>query len=382
MPLSCTITVGNVSIPVPKVAYTTADVPPAAEVARRALGELPSVSSPAALWASILALVAGSYGGYSLRIWGAGGAAAVGGSTSASSSSSTGAASPSAATSSSAPTADAAAAAATAASPSSSSVSAAASRQHRVALLRRVCQRSGVQLLSRTFDWASPAPIVPEDVLGLFPVVKSCCPPSLFSDAEELHAAGRIATASGDLKTGYERVQEAVSLLYNVGGGPLHVDVAHACTTLATIFFNAGDAASAVQQQARAVALFERLCGPDAVETGVAHGALGTYYSALGAAPAAVRHLTRSVILLQLGAPPTHPEVANAYMKLGNALRDIHHVSGAIRCLNEALQRSRWDAPTAGAALQVREGRGAGHGRILTFSAADSNEFTVAVYVN
>ena len=116
--------------------------------------------------------------------------------------------------------------------------------------------------------------------------------------------------------------------------------------------FHAGDPSSAVQQQARAVALFERLCGPDSVEAALAHGALGTYYSALGAAPAAVRHLSRCVAVLQLGGPPTHPEVAAAYMKLGSALRDAHHVTGANRCFNEALQRSRWDAPTAGSALQ------------------------------
>ena len=39
-----------------------------------------------------------------------------------------------------------------------------------VALLRRVCQRTGVQVLARSYAWAAATPFAPDDGQGIAPV--------------------------------------------------------------------------------------------------------------------------------------------------------------------------------------------------------------------
>ncbi|CAN0537643.1 unnamed protein product, partial [Laminaria digitata] len=45
-------------------------------------------------------------------------------------------------------------------------------RTHKLPLLRRVCQRLGLRVVSRAYDLGQPGPFALEDIVGVFPVVK------------------------------------------------------------------------------------------------------------------------------------------------------------------------------------------------------------------
>ncbi|CAM9700538.1 unnamed protein product, partial [Sphacelaria rigidula] len=45
-------------------------------------------------------------------------------------------------------------------------------RAHKLPLLRRVCQRLGLRVLSRGYDFDTPEPFALEDVVNVSPVVK------------------------------------------------------------------------------------------------------------------------------------------------------------------------------------------------------------------
>jgi protein TIF31 len=95
---------------------------------------------------------------------------------------------------------------------------------NRVALLRRVCQRTGVQVLARSYAWAAAAPFAPDDVQGLAPVVKTCMPAVLMPEVAELRSRGVSALAQRDLPAAYHAFSQARDIVYQVVG-LVHRDV-------------------------------------------------------------------------------------------------------------------------------------------------------------
>lgn len=45
-------------------------------------------------------------------------------------------------------------------------------RAHKLPLLRRMCQKLGVRVLSRSYELDTPKPFLLEDVVTVYPVVK------------------------------------------------------------------------------------------------------------------------------------------------------------------------------------------------------------------
>jgi hypothetical protein len=54
---------------------------------------------------------------------------------------------------------------------------------HRQQLLRRVCQRLGIRVLSRAYDFTAAAPLQQDDIVDAVTVSKSCLPPSPHAEA-------------------------------------------------------------------------------------------------------------------------------------------------------------------------------------------------------
>lgn len=302
-------TTTRLAIPVPRVRYPAHDIAPPAAVATAAL-EAAGFTGPgasAALWASIASDVAAKFGGYQLLLW------------------------PGQAAHTTAPDA------------------APAHVVNRFALLRRVARRSGLQLAPRRYDFAPAAPtatnaaavITPDDVLGFAPVIASSigAGPSSVPGAQEAFNRGRSALALGDIQGALEGVSEAVSL-WSAVYGYAHENVGTCFQTLALVLAAAESIDDAIVNQQRALAIFQRVLGPDAAETASAHMYLGQYLHVKGATDGAVRHLARGTYLLQLVSPSGHPDVLGAYIKLGSVLHEAWHVNGAARCFNEAFARA------------------------------------------
>ena len=149
-------------------------------------------------------------------------------------------------------------------------------RTHRVPLSRRFCQKAGLQLFAKEYDYESNSPFLPIDVAGVVPVVKFSMPKRLLRDAADLLDVGRLRLSAGQLQVAYDMVHEALLLLYEVFGGA-GTESAQCCSTLSMIVFNAGDYESAVALQRRACVLLERLQGTCHADTVHAHAALSAY---------------------------------------------------------------------------------------------------------
>jgi tetratricopeptide (TPR) repeat protein len=302
------------------------------------------------------------------------------------------------------------------------------SRCRRVALLRRLCQKSGVQVVAREYalGWASgtPAregdaesgeedargrkeasvmfppglfageagtgrvtaagwawsggrtvlgiaerPFRATDIAGLVPVVKHCLPPGLLPDAAALHEEGRKHLVAGQLQEAYQCVQEALLLLYQVCGAA-HAETAACCATLAVILWHAGDKVGAMAQQQRATVLMELLKGVDHYDTTVAHANLAYFLGGCGELQAAAYHMRRSLLLMDIIGGSASSEAVAAWLKLGMIYQDAQHTVMAVACFHEAFSLCRHDPSQAAAclhALAVAHSTGGGFKEALAF---------------
>ncbi|GLE09870.1 hypothetical protein PINS_up021798 [Pythium insidiosum] len=85
-------------------------------------------------------------------------------------------------------------------------------RVHKNVLLRRVCQRLGLRVASKSYEFASPSPFALDDLKGVVPVVKHSLPAHPLKHAKQLLERGRLHLSGGALATAYELLQEASGL--------------------------------------------------------------------------------------------------------------------------------------------------------------------------
>jgi hypothetical protein len=183
-------------------------------------------------------------------------------------------------------------------------------------LLRRVCQQCGVRVASRTYDFNTPNPFTPDDIVDLVPVVKHCVHEYPLEDAMRLLEAAKLHYASNNLPAAHELAQESVLLLYQVCG-VVHRQLTDACSLLAMVLCRLGDYQNAISQQQQVLALVYQLRGMDHIETAQAHGNLAHFLHAAQQTPLAVEHMRRCVYLLELAGGPMHDEIAGFYQKMG-----------------------------------------------------------------
>ncbi|KAG6611385.1 putative eukaryotic translation initiation factor 3 subunit [Phytophthora cinnamomi] len=174
-------------------------------------------------------------------------------------------------------------------------------RVQKPVLLRRLCQRLGLRVVSRNYDFSSScaAPITLDDITGVVPVVKSSLPAHPLTQAKQLLERGRVHLSQGALSSSYEFLQEASSLLFQVCGAA-HEDAALCSSSLATVLYHAGDVAGAIVQQQRALALYTQLQGIDYHDTAFAHANLALFLHANAQTELAVPHIRRAIYLLEL----------------------------------------------------------------------------------
>lgn len=122
--------------------------------------------------------------------------------------------------------------------------------------VRSLCLKSGVQLLCRDYDFTVANSVTLDDVLDLFPIVKSELPVS--RDAMALLEAGKAFLTQGRLQPAYTYLNRALGA-HNSIYGPMHEDSAAVYTTLATTCYHAGDFAQALEHQHRALVIVEKV---------------------------------------------------------------------------------------------------------------------------
>eukprot|EP00941_MAST-03F_sp_MAST-3F-sp1_P006007 g6007.t1 len=202
----------------------------------------------------------------------------------------------------------------------------------RIPFLRRICQLFGVTLRARNYNASK---FVLEDVLDVFPVVKSAIPSSSLAEVTELLMRGKINLHSGKIKEAYQIVQYALQLLYQVEG--CGIEAGRASQLLALIFSRAGSPDAAVLQARRALAIFERVSGVDSMETAHAHASLSSFLQAAGKTKSAIRYLRRAIGLYATSCGHFHALSSSLYLRLGQ-LYGTSYPQHSLWCMRNAVK--------------------------------------------
>jgi len=119
--------------------------------------------------------------------------------------------------------------------------------------------------------------------------------------------------------------------------GPDHPDVAGSLHNLATVTCNLGDCLAARGLLERAVAISERTLGPEHPDTAMSLGNLAIVLRRIGDYQGAVAVNERVIAIKERALGPEHRSVAASLNNLGNALFDLGELSRSASALERAL---------------------------------------------
>ncbi|XP_026766552.3 clustered mitochondria protein homolog [Pangasianodon hypophthalmus] len=217
----------------------------------------------------------------------------------------------------------------------------------KLSLLREICLKTGVQLRLRDYilDNRTKAPITPDDVLNLLPVVKHITMPT--TDAMRSFCAAKNSLQKGLLEQAYEQLKEAAYLFGRVCDS-LHPEACHCLSLLAKMAYVQGHPAEARSVQMRVVVISERVLGFDHPNTIQQYALLAVYVFAGGETALALRCLYRAKSLMLTVHGEDHPYTAVLDSSLGLMLQgeqSLQYLQSALR-LNTSF-RGAMDLTTA-----------------------------------
>ncbi|KAJ8379812.1 hypothetical protein SKAU_G00005900 [Synaphobranchus kaupii] len=203
----------------------------------------------------------------------------------------------------------------------------------KVSLLRELCLKAGIQLRLKdyTLDNRSKAPIGPDDILNILPVIKHV--EMRMTDASKLFRTAQTSIQKGNVQQAYEQLKEA-AYMYTRVCDDLHPDACTCLSSLAQLAYLQGRSAEARSVQLRVVVISERALGFDHPNTIQQYALLAVYMYAGGELGLAQRCLYRAKLLLLLVHGEEHPFTATLDSSLGLVL----HGEQSIKFLQNALK--------------------------------------------
>ncbi|XP_058640730.1 LOW QUALITY PROTEIN: clustered mitochondria protein homolog [Onychostoma macrolepis] len=217
----------------------------------------------------------------------------------------------------------------------------------KISLLREMCLKTGIQLRLREYilDNRNKAPISPDDVLNILPVVKHIT--TTTTDATRMFKAAQNSLQKGLLEQAYEQLKEATYLFGRVCDD-LHPEACRCLSQLAKVAYVQGHPAEARSVQLRVVVISERVLGFDHPNTIQQYVLLAVYLLAGGETALAQRCLYRAKVLLLTVHGADHPYTAVIDASLGLVLQgeqSLQYLQSALK-LNSSF-RGDTDLTTA-----------------------------------
>ncbi|KAM7017516.1 LOW QUALITY PROTEIN: clustered mitochondria protein homolog [Tautogolabrus adspersus] len=189
----------------------------------------------------------------------------------------------------------------------------------KISLLREFCLKTGLQLRLRDyfFDNQNKAPIGPDDILNIFPVIKHIHMPT--ADASTAYRAALTFLEKGLLDQAHEHLKNAAYLFGRVCDY-LHPEACFCHSMLAKVAYLQGKPAEARSVQLTAVVISERVLGFDHPNTIQQYALLGVYMFAGGETILAQKCLLRARLLMLTVHGEDHPYIATLDCCLGLVL--------------------------------------------------------------
>ncbi|KAL4562617.1 hypothetical protein LXL04_026645 [Taraxacum kok-saghyz] len=205
----------------------------------------------------------------------------------------------------------------------------------KIAILRGLCHKVGIELVPRDFDMNSAHPFRKEDIISLVPVHKQAACSS--ADGRQLLESSKTALDKGKLEDAVSYGTKALAKLVAVCG-PYHRITAGAYSLLAVVLYHTGDFNQATIYQQKALDINERELGLDHPDTMKSYGDLAVFYYRLQHTELALKYVKRALYLLHLTCGPSHPNTAATYINVAMMEEGLGNVHVALRYLHKALK--------------------------------------------
>ncbi|XP_024008613.1 protein TSS isoform X2 [Eutrema salsugineum] len=205
----------------------------------------------------------------------------------------------------------------------------------KVSILRGLCQKVGLELVPRDYDFDSPNPFKSSDVFALVPVCKNVQCDS--SDGRTLLESSKHALDKGKLDDAVNYGTKALVKMTAVCG-PYHRNTACAYSLLAVVLYHTGDFNQATIYQQKALDINERELGLDHPDTMKGYGDLSVFYYRLQHIDLALKYVNRALFLLHFTCGLSHPNTAATYINVAMMEEGVGNVHLALRYLHEALK--------------------------------------------
>ncbi|XP_021688188.2 protein REDUCED CHLOROPLAST COVERAGE 1 isoform X2 [Hevea brasiliensis] len=205
----------------------------------------------------------------------------------------------------------------------------------KIAILRGLCHKVGIELVPRDFDMDSLHPFQKSDIVSLVPVHKQAACSS--ADGRQLLESSKTALDKGKLEDAVTHGSKALAKLVAVCG-PYHRMTAGAYSLLAVVLYHTGDFNQATIYQQKALDINERELGLDHPDTMKSYGDLAVFYYRLQHTELALKYVKRALYLLHLTCGPSHPNTAATYINVAMMEEGLGNVHVALRYLHKALK--------------------------------------------
>ncbi|EOA39026.1 hypothetical protein CARUB_v10011596mg [Capsella rubella] len=202
-------------------------------------------------------------------------------------------------------------------------------------ILRGLCQKVGLELVPRDYDFDSPNPFKSSDIFGLVPVCKHVL--CISSDGRTLLESSKLALDKGKLEDAVNYGTKALVKMIAVCG-PYHRNTACAYSLLAVVLYHTGDFNQATIYQQKALDINERELGLDHPDTMKSYGDLSVFYYRLQHFELALKYVNRALFLLHFTCGLSHPNTAATYINVAMMEKEVGNDHLALRYLHEALK--------------------------------------------
>lgn len=254
-------------------------------------------------------------------------------------------------------------------------------------LLRRLCQRMGVRLVTKNYDVGGKClcsggntsggrltasyPIAPTDILDIVPLMKHAAAhyegfipcnmgqsvgiPSLhisLPDARTTLEAAHLHTSAHSLSTALDLAQEAAALYQKVTDTSVHPGIVRCMDLMATILYEANEPGLAANHMLKSLGLQVQVAGFDSRDAMNTHVSLFQMLLTDGRGEKAVKHLRAAMYLMEVLAGPRYVEHSNNYHRLGSLYHTVGDGITAMRCFQEAANRPMNDRLQEGVILR------------------------------
>lgn len=224
-------------------------------------------------------------------------------------------------------------------------------RTHRLPLLRRFAEKSGLQLVARDYDWSIAEPVKASDVAGFAPIVHHGMDTSTLKPTDRMLSGARERLGVGMFGKALEMANESIILILQAFNY-LHPSAAEAVRLTANIYAASGHVEQAIRCQQRCTDIYAALFGEDHARTIHARVYLAQLFMAAGQYVEGAKELRRVLYWRQMLMGPQHPTVVSDLLRLAVAYQQEGHAPLAIKVFSAALALSTGSAPQAAHCLQ------------------------------